>query len=829
MQGCAARRVFRPHAWLGPLCDAFCSLAPPTFLLVSVSPAPQFIGASTKEFSYLRGFMINQPMPSIIGRLLYHLPLGVHKLSLAVFFLSEIVVPFFFFGQGAWRVGAGLITMGLMGLIWSTGNFGFFNFLAASLCIPLMDGGASLFGNSESFLDAAFNHGMGNSIVHVVLILQVTFALAFLPFNSWCTMSFFLWPGLSLSLGSVEANPLAKLLRRLAPWHMVHAFGVFFPHSSAGVRWIPIIEGTDDERANTLEEERVKRGVTGGTGAAGAEEVVDPAASCNSALDSLTWRQYEYKFMTTTTSRMPPFCAPWHQRLDQAILYESIGMTPETFLATLSSGNRYEFSPIRGSSMLSRVCACLLQDNADVEGLFKTTPFSGSGKGGKRKVQALRISFYLFSPTSLGELASTGQFWHKRYVGLHVPLITRRMVESSLSSHAQLGCARDNYGKLQVREPECSHPEHYISACAAPPLERLHARLDAALAAGSPLDSAALIATDSSVSSSNTDPSTQGLVLSISPAQVTSELWGPTGFVASIAPLFAKLSRPAPVAGSKEDLSIPQSDFEHHLPAGEWSAAVTAFLSSSSNPLSRLDALGSARLEKMLARAVLLLVRRMLPFYHGPGPDEMTTTAQISAAFTPDARGHIAGKTGRYCLRPCVRDSCRDASHLHLPSFMHLHLLAQHIILQGGRQTFDAVLASPSSAAGFVRGFSLATGLLPQALWHGGMLAFHAAKIRMIVKISFPYQLEFSSILPGFLSIYYNFVSREYATRNQGAFSPVQHLPRISAPVAADQFWVVDHSNMDVVNARGLVVEEGASQASGTGQTNGKNGGKKKN
>ena len=67
------------------------------------------------------------------------LPLGLQKLSCAVMFAIELVLPFLIaLGLRARLVAfAGFVALQLgIGL---TGNYGFFNFLTIVLCIPLLD------------------------------------------------------------------------------------------------------------------------------------------------------------------------------------------------------------------------------------------------------------------------------------------------------------------------------------------------------------------------------------------------------------------------------------------------------------------------------------------------------------------------------------------------------------------------------------------------------------------------------------------------------------------------------------------------------------------
>lgn len=459
-----------------------------------------------------------------------------------------------------------------------------------------------------------------------------------------------------------------------------------------------------------------------------------------------------------------------------------------------------DFNPSSGGSMLSRVMACLLQDNKDVEAMFRTLPFSSRSASG-RKVQALRISFYLYLPTGVGSLLRAWvrgermQWWTRRFVGWHMPLLTRRMVESSLSSTRQTGFSRDSHGVPRVREPELAHPDLYLAVRDAPALTSMHSKLERALQQArqsgekeSKLDLGAILAT---APRSGVSPR---LVLPLSPSDASS-LWR---FVSHIQPLVSQLRFTPPSSWPE---GVAQQDYEAHLAPGVWSGSIRRF-TRESDPFAGMDARAVAKVEKTLARATHLLLHALMPHWHGPGADEMCTNAQIAEA----TRRRGEGKQGKHCLRPCIRDQCTDASHLHLPSFFHFYLFAQHLVLQG-EETVQRVLLRPESGSSFVRGFSLATGLLPQAMFHPTMLAFHAAKVRMIARISFPYQLEQGGILPGFLSVYNQFLSREFRSAEEGAISQYAFLPEVSAPVRYDQYWRVDISGMKRVHAPGLQMD----------------------
>jgi len=139
----------------------------------------KFSGASTKEFSYLKSFLVNQPMPSVIGWVLHSMPLLVHKAGLLAFFLSEIVVPFgVVLFSGPVRVTCAIVTIVLQVHIHAAGNFGFFNLASALLCIPSLNGAGGL-------ADTTLTITLGAPVTHLILGALLPLSCLFLLFNSW--------------------------------------------------------------------------------------------------------------------------------------------------------------------------------------------------------------------------------------------------------------------------------------------------------------------------------------------------------------------------------------------------------------------------------------------------------------------------------------------------------------------------------------------------------------------------------------------------------------------------------------------------------------------
>jgi predicted DCC family thiol-disulfide oxidoreductase YuxK len=80
-----------------------------------------------------------QPIPTPLAWYANQLPRFLQQLSCALMFLVELVLPFLIFAPRRPRRIALWGFLALQALIAATGNYGFFNLLAAVLCVPLLD------------------------------------------------------------------------------------------------------------------------------------------------------------------------------------------------------------------------------------------------------------------------------------------------------------------------------------------------------------------------------------------------------------------------------------------------------------------------------------------------------------------------------------------------------------------------------------------------------------------------------------------------------------------------------------------------------------------
>ena len=92
-----------------------------------------------RHFTALNYHYETQPLPTPFGWVLHQLPPEYQKVSVAVMFFVELVVPFLIFARRRLRFLAAAAMIVLQLLIAATGNYTFFNLLAIALCLLLFD------------------------------------------------------------------------------------------------------------------------------------------------------------------------------------------------------------------------------------------------------------------------------------------------------------------------------------------------------------------------------------------------------------------------------------------------------------------------------------------------------------------------------------------------------------------------------------------------------------------------------------------------------------------------------------------------------------------
>lgn len=328
----------------------------------------KFIGATSKDRGYLREFLINQPMPNRISWLAHRAPAAFLSAGLFFLYTAELVLPLVAFLPGWPRLVAAAGIVLLMLGIQVTSNFGYFNVLTIVLCVTLLDSRTTL-------LDVSLSDAAAMPLTHAFVAAWAFMGLIYFPFNSWCTRSWPHWP-LWGNIRNRLVRGVVATARAIAPFRMVHSYGVFPAQGTPGVKFVPLVEATRDGE---------------------------------------TWREYHFRFYPCAETSPPRFVAPHHPRWDHYVLYDGLGHHPAGFTASLIAlPNPYHFNPWGPTD---RLLQRLLEGTLETRVFFERDPFAD---GGGPPVKA-RVTLYMLEPTTPAERRDTGRWWRRTRIAEQYP------------------------------------------------------------------------------------------------------------------------------------------------------------------------------------------------------------------------------------------------------------------------------------------------------------------------------------------------------------------------------------------------------------------------
>jgi hypothetical protein len=271
--------------------------------------------------------------------------------------------------------------MSLMALIALTGNYTFFNFLTALLCISLLDDASWPAFLRRSYERHTRDHAINSwSMTRMrVLALPAVIAMgaASILFVYHVSIgAFYLSRTANQFVQAVNSRYQKEwripvigqpaILAKMAPYRSINSYGLF---------------------ANMTEER--------------------PEIVIEGSMDGAEWIAYEFNYKPGRLDRRPPFVAPHQPRLDWQMWFAALG--------------RWERNP-----WFVRMIGGLLEGTDSVEALLAHNPFE------EAPPRFMRAVLYDYTFTGFQQKRRTDQWWERSRKGLYFPEITLENYQSRI-------------------------------------------------------------------------------------------------------------------------------------------------------------------------------------------------------------------------------------------------------------------------------------------------------------------------------------------------------------------------------------------------------------
>ena len=210
-----------------------------------------------------------QPLPTPAGWLIGQMPAWFQRLSVAMMFFIELIVPFALLLTRPCRIFAGVCFIMLQVLIAITGNYAFFNLLTVALCIPLFD----------------------DQILHRV------------------------WKRL----------PEIKLVESTPPWATRGALALAVLLGTAGFCQIAETKFDLPQPLKQFKGIFEHLNIVNGYGLFAVMTTTRLEIAIEGSMDGDTWVPYVFKYKPGPVDRAPPLVAPLQPRLDWQMWFAALG------------------------------------------------------------------------------------------------------------------------------------------------------------------------------------------------------------------------------------------------------------------------------------------------------------------------------------------------------------------------------------------------------------------------------------------------------------------------------------------------------------------------
>jgi hypothetical protein len=222
-----------------------------------------------RALTALRFHFETQPLPTPIAWYVHQAPAWMLQVMCAGVVAIELFAPFLAFGTRAMRIAGFALLGGLQAAIALTGNYAWFNLLAAALCVFMLDD--AMFGYSPP----ARHHGVPARAA-VIVAASLTLPVSVVAF-AWAL-------GVQPPPSAAPSVVINALTRAIAPFHIANRYGLFAIMTTT--RDEIVVEGSDD---------------------------------------GVVWRRYEFKYKPGDVDRRPPWVAPHQPRLDWQMWFAALG------------------------------------------------------------------------------------------------------------------------------------------------------------------------------------------------------------------------------------------------------------------------------------------------------------------------------------------------------------------------------------------------------------------------------------------------------------------------------------------------------------------------
>ena len=345
------------------------------FRLIFMSGASKLLSGdpSWRKLTALDYHFATQPLPTVIGWYVHHLPGWFHQVAAALMFAIELGAPILILATRRLRLLSAGALAALQVLIMLTGNYAFFNLLSVALCLWLLDDSA-LSRWSPAHLSARITQveAPGDKRTSGRLPSSIVACAVFLLGSLQ----------LCASVGVGLPAPLSGILYWIEPLHIVNRYGLFAVMTTE--RSEIIVEGSNDGQ---------------------------------------TWLEYVFKYQPGDVHTAPQWVEPYQPRLDWQLWFAALGYTSEKPWLTdrlFGSGSRVPFwlSSYSADPWFLSFIVRLLRGSPEVLALMDTNPFPHAPP------RYIRARLYRYEITDLASQNSEGVWWQRELSGSYLPAIS---------------------------------------------------------------------------------------------------------------------------------------------------------------------------------------------------------------------------------------------------------------------------------------------------------------------------------------------------------------------------------------------------------------------